>query len=110
MNYLFLLDEIITDPCSLNVCGPNSECRVKNEQAVCTCKSQYVGNPPGCRPECTISSECSSDKACKNNKCINPCSNVCGLNATCKVLNHSPICTCSSGFSGDPFTACFKFG
>ena len=98
------------NPCDFNPCGPNSECRVNNNQAVCSCKLQYIGSPPGCRPECTINQECPLDKACVKQKCTNPCVDVCGRNANCKVVNHSPICTCFNGFTGDPFTACLPQG
>ena len=40
-------------------------------------------------------------------KCIDPCSGVCGLNAACNVIKHSPICTCRSGHTGDPFVRCY---
>lgn len=62
--------------------------------------------PPNCRPECSVSSECSQDKACVNQKCIDPCPGTCGSNARCNVLNHSPICSCPSGYTGDPFVQC----
>lgn len=65
--------------------------------------------PPNCRPECVISSECSQDKACINQKCKNPCvSETCATNAICKVVNHNPICSCSSEFTGDPFVKCIR--
>jgi hypothetical protein len=67
----------------------------------------YIGSPPGCRPECTVSAECPSDKACVNQKCIDPCPGHCGTNSYCKVINHSPICSCNVGFVGDPFTRCY---
>lgn len=53
-----------------------------------------------------VNSDCSRDKACSRNKCIDPCVGACGQNAICRVVNHSPICTCISGFSGDPFEQC----
>jgi hypothetical protein len=62
--------------------------------------------PPSCRPECVTSSECPQDKACVREKCVDPCPGTCGLNARCKVLNHNPICTCSPGYTGDPFIQC----
>ena len=89
-------------------CGPNSQCREINNHAVCSCTLGYVGVPPMCRPECVVSSECSLDKACINQKCVDPCPGTCGENARCKVVNHNPICTCSSGFTGDPFIRCIK--
>lgn len=78
-----------------------------NQQAVCSCLPNYLGSPPDCRPECTVSSECALTRACTNQKCVDPCPGLCGLNADCKVLNHSPICACKNQFTGDPFTRCF---
>lgn len=53
-----------------------------------------------------VSSECSQDKTCINQKCVDPCPGTCGQNARCHVTNHSPICSCSPGFTGDPFIRC----
>jgi hypothetical protein len=95
------------NPCQPSPCGPNSQCREVNNQAVCSCLPTYIGSPPGCRPECVVSSECSHDKACTNQKCVDPCPNTCGQNAKCRVNNHSPICYCMDGHTGDPFTRCY---
>lgn len=92
--------------CRPSPCGPNSRCQEVNKQAVCSCLSDYIGVPPGCHPECVTSAECPREKACINQKCENPCINACGTNAECKVINHSPICTCVSQYTGDPFTRC----
>lgn len=97
-----------TNPCVPSPCGPNSQCREVNSQAVCSCLPSYIGSPPGCRPECVVSSECSSHLACVNQKCSDPCPNTCGIEATCKTLNHNPICSCSHGYTGDPFARCTK--
>lgn len=98
------------NPCTPSPCGPNSQCRNVNEQAVCSCLPNFIGAPPNCRPECVVSSECSSDKACINQKCRDPCPNTCGLGAQCSTRNHSPICACPPGFTGDPFTKCSPQG
>jgi len=95
------------NPCQPSPCGPNSQCREVNGQAVCSCLPTYIGSPPGCRPECTVSSECPQNRACVNQKCVDPCPGTCGINAQCSVINHSPICSCTTGFTGDPFTRCF---
>lgn len=96
------------NPCSPSPCGPNSQCREVNEQAVCSCLPNYIGSPPDCRPECVVSSECSPDKACVNQKCTDPCPGTCGLSSVCNVINHSPICSCKPSFTGDPFTRCYQ--
>ncbi|XP_049964679.1 neurogenic locus notch homolog protein 4-like [Schistocerca serialis cubense] len=94
------------DPCSPSPCGPNSQCRQVNGQAVCSCLPSYIGSPPGCRPECVVSSECPQNRACVNQKCVDPCPGPCGLNTRCQVINHSPICSCKQGYTGDPFARC----
>lgn len=68
----------------------------------------YYGSPfdSGCHPECTISSDCSRDKACVNNKCVDPCPGVCGYSSICHTVNHSPICSCPPQTVGDPFVEC----
>lgn len=67
-----------------------------------------IGSPPNCRPECLSNSECSSHLACINQKCKDPCPRVCGNNAECRVISHTPMCYCSSGFTGDPFSQCLE--
>lgn len=98
---------VIKNYCNPSPCGPNSQCREVNLQAVCSCLPNYVGSPPECRPECVVSSECTLATACINQKCVDPCPGTCGLGANCQVINHSPICSCNVGFTGDPFTRCF---
>lgn len=94
-------------PCRPSPCGPNSQCREEHKAAICSCLPDFVGSPPGCRPECVVSSECPSNKACINQKCKDPCPGVCGSNSECHVNNHSPICACRDGYTGNPFTVCY---
>lgn len=94
-------------PCTPSPCGPNSQCKELNNQAVCSCLPSFIGSPPMCRPECTTSAECSLNLACVNKKCVDPCPGVCGQSANCRVVNHSPLCSCNSGFTGDPFSICY---
>lgn len=94
------------NPCVPSPCGPNSECRDIGGSPSCSCSQNYIGSPPNCRPECTISAECLSNLACIREKCLDPCPGSCGLGAQCNVLNHIPICTCLEGLTGDPFTSC----
>lgn len=104
---VFVIVTANVQPCSPSPCGPNSLCRVVNEVAVCSCQPNYIGSPPSCRPECVVSAECLLPQACLNNKCQDPCPGTCGINANCQVINHNPICSCSSGHTGDPFTRCY---
>lgn len=94
--------------CQPSPCGPFSLCRVINGHPVCSCQANYIGSPPACRPECVVSADCTQDRACINQKCQDPCPGTCGLNARCQVVNHNPICSCSVGFTGDPFVRCVK--
>lgn len=96
------------DPCVPSPCGPNSQCRVSaaNEQPVCSCLQHYVGRAPNCRPECTSNSECAGNLACINLRCQDPCVGTCGIQTTCLVNNHRPICRCLDGYIGDPFSEC----
>lgn len=94
------------NPCSPGPCGPNSECRVVNGQAVCSCIKGYLGIPPTCRPECIVSTDCSQNEACNNQKCVDPCPGSCGIEALCNVVNHNPICSCPLHYTGDPFIRC----
>jgi hypothetical protein len=96
------------DPCNPSPCGPFSQCRDINGSPSCSCLSNYMGSPPNCRPECSINSECPSNKACINEKCRDPCLGACGFNAVCTVINHTPVCSCSEQDTGDPFTNCYS--
>lgn len=97
-----------TDPCQPNPCGGNSLCHATPAGAVCACQPGMLGSPPSCKPECIVSSECSLQNACIQKKCVDPCPGACGQYAKCQVINHNPICTCNSGYTGDPFTRCYQ--
>lgn len=105
-----LLGPVIRNPCHPSPCGPNSQCREVNQQAVCSCIQGFVGSPPDCRPECTSNSECPPSQACVNQKCRDPCPGTCGLNALCSVVNHNPFCTCRERYTGNPFASCTPIG
>lgn len=93
------------DPCPLERCGINAICSAKNHRAVCSC-------PPGYRPdpdpyirckqyECLTDPECPTTLACQNEKCVDPCK--CARFADCSARNHRGICTCQTGYTGDPY-------
>lgn len=88
-------------------CGANAECKVVGNRGTCTCLTGFLGRPElGCKPECITSLDCSYDRACVNQRCIDPCVGSCGLGAQCQVSNHNPICSCPKGMVGDPFRIC----
>lgn len=99
-------EPVIVNPCVPSPCGPFSQCRDIGGSPSCSCIGEYIGTPPNCRPECTINSECPSTQACIREKCKDPCPGSCGFGARCSVINHTPICTCPDGYTGDPFTYC----
>lgn len=94
------------DPCLPSPCGPYSECYANRGHAICSCKKEYFGSPPNCRPECMVSSDCMPNKACINEKCSDPCVGSCGTNAKCTVVNHNALCSCPPNYVGDPFVNC----
>lgn len=99
----------IIDPCNPSPCGLNAQCRAQNNAASCTCLPGLKGNPYiECKPECTINQECPLKLACITNKCADPCPGLCGSHASCSVNNHFPICQCDPGYTGDPFSACYR--
>jgi len=98
--------EPIRNPCVPSPCGPNSQCQVNGNSPSCSCALDYIGSPPNCRPECISNNECAYHLACINLKCKDPCPGLCALNAICKVISHTPRCSCPPGYNGDPFTQC----
>lgn len=106
---IFLVTYLPPDetPCARNPCGINAQCKELNGAGSCSCIPNYYGDPyVQCRPECMMNNECPMHKACINMKCRDPCPGVCGSNAVCSVVNHSPICTCINGYKGNPFESC----
>lgn len=101
-----IISETLT-PCSPSPCGSNAICREQNGAGACQCLPEYFGNPyEGCRPECVRDSDCSSNRACARNKCVDPCPGTCGQNADCYVSYHKPTCTCRIGYTGNPYSFC----
>lgn len=94
------------NPCQPSPCGSNAECRPVGDSPSCTCLQDMIGSPPNCRPECISNSECAYNLACIRQKCQNPCTGACGTNSECRVVSHTPMCICSVGYTGDPFTQC----
>lgn len=94
------------NPCVPSPCGPNSICRAIGNTPACSCQPNYIGRAPNCRPECTINEECPSNLACQNERCVDPCPGSCGISTVCVVVKHSPVCSCQTGYTGDPFTGC----
>lgn len=95
------------NPCVPTPCGPNAFCKEQNSVGACYCIPEYFGNPyEGCRPECTLNTDCPSNRACINSRCKDPCPGTCGSNAECYTVNHLPICQCITGYEGNPYQYC----
>lgn len=54
-----------------------------------------------------MNSDCSSNKACIKQRCVDPCLGSCGIGTQCTVVNHVPMCTCLQDYTGDPFSNCY---
>ena len=59
---------------------------------------------------CSSDVECSSNQACRNRACINPCTTdkPCSPSAFCTVESHRSKCKCPPGYEGDPYQQCTK--
>ena len=101
---------ICKNPC-IGACGTGADCNLRGLTPVCSCPREMIGNPSvSCRSlrgECESNTDCPYYLACINYSCVNPCIGKCGINANCDVKNHRTICTCPTGYSGNPLTACF---
>lgn len=105
--YIFLVLVQHETPCNPSPCGANALCKERNGAGSCACLPEYYGDPYNyCKPECIVNTDCDRSKACFNQKCKDPCPGVCGNNAECHVVNHSPSCTCFPGYTGNPITGC----
>ena len=85
-----------------------SKGNVLSGMACCCCIVLLLCCPdPPPQPECTRDPDCPVDLACISEHCLDPCSaKTCGKNAACSVTRHTAVCTCLSGFIGDPASVC----
>ncbi|PNF25788.1 hypothetical protein B7P43_G12126 [Cryptotermes secundus] len=105
------VDNRCRNPCeNPDACGRNAECLPTAHTALCRCPAQTRGDAKvECvQLECADSNDCTPSKACIDSRCVDPCSlpNVCGQNAHCLPLNHVGVCSCYSGYTGNPQLGC----
>jgi len=93
-------------PCASHPCGPQSVCRAAAGRAECSCLPGTIGSAPNCRPECLLNSDCPTSRHCVNRLCVDPCAGACGVDAQCRVVNHSPVCQCRPGYQGNGYAMC----
>lgn len=61
---------------------------------------------------CTRNEECNTDRMCDRGVCVSPCGfDPCAKYALCIDANHTAVCICITGYSGDPYkeTGCSKY-
>ena len=118
-SYLACINNKCVEPCGvLEPCKRPSKCEVIPTNPVrtmiCVCPDGYVSSGSGeCKavlrdPGCISDSECSSDTACINSICKNPCN--CGPHSECRVKDHKPVCSCEQGYDGNPEIECVRIG
>ncbi len=91
------------NPCLFEECGTNAYCEARRHRANCICEPNTKGDPHRhCEPyECLADPDCPDHLACRNEKCVDPCD--CAANADCTARGHRGICTCRTGYTGDPY-------
>ena len=60
--------------------------------------------------ECDGDDDCPFELACEQKKCVSPCPGGCGVNASCSVQDHRPLCHCWQNYAGDPQIGCYEIG
>ncbi|KAI1292053.1 Latent-transforming growth factor beta-binding protein 4 [Halotydeus destructor] len=130
------INKVCQNPCNIfGACGINAVCKPSNHDRVCSCLADFTGDPKSlcerikpppectadpqcplgqicsnerCLPGCRESKNCPDEQSCYRNRCINACSisGVCGRGATCTPSDHVAVCSCPSGFRGDPDVEC----
>ena len=61
--------------------------------------------------ECRVDSECPDNRACIEHQCEDPCYvpyEPCGSEAKCEAIRHRAVCTCPTGWAGNPHDICFQ--
>ena len=101
-----VLPPLPLNPCQSHPCGPNARCEQVHNSPQCSCLTGMIGVAPSCRPECISASDCPAKRGCVNQKCVDPCPGTCGPNSDCRVIDHSPVCSCKPGFIGNAYQSC----
>lgn len=113
------LNRVCRPVCDDDTCAETANCIGQQHQPKCHCPPGTKGNPfvecIGAKqpePECRSDSDCSSQLACINQLCKNPCSNadVCTPGQECRILDTLPLrtimCTCPPDTIADSAGRC----
>jgi hypothetical protein len=98
------LNRVCRAVCDEDSCAETATCIGQQHQAKCHCPPGTTGSPyiechgekhTKPEPECRSDSDCSSQLACINQLCKNPCANgdVCTRDQECRVLDTLPLRT-----------------
>jgi len=97
-------------------CGVDEICRVVNNGPVCGSKGSSSSFAKDTSSSyCQKHVDCPTTQVCSQHTCVDPCTTtpseggerlVCGGNARCIVIQHSPLCGCNEGLKGNPYVAC----
>ena len=106
------------DLCEKNPCGHQATCTVKDGHhhkiVKCECGPGMIGNPmkecihiPSAQSGCISERDCPPYETCIDGHCADPCKrSPCASGALCRTVSHRAICSCPSGFHGDPYRLC----
>lgn len=103
----FCQGDVKGDP--LTACDRQEIVQTTDCQADHDCMFGFICNFGSCVEGCRNEEHCTPNEACLNGECRNPCEspNACGLNADCSINAHKVVCSCHSGFIGDPLVECY---
>lgn len=80
--YKLVIVHDVPKPCDPSPCGVNAICSQRNGIGACSCMKNFFGDPNiNCKPQCIVNADCDQSSACINNKCVDVCLGVCGINA-----------------------------
>ena len=110
-NTIFYFLGRCVDPC-IGRCGRGAVCSVVDHSPFCSCPARTTGDARSeCKTlQCVENNDCDSGKSCVKNQCVDVCrlDGVCGGNAQCTTINHTPLCSCAPGHTGDPTVGCTR--
>lgn len=101
-------------PCDPDPCTDfaNTMCVDQNGVGICVCLPNFYRNSENddaCIPKCSRHVDCPLNHVCIQSECHDPCKAICPENAECHIAKTQiAICTCKSGYTGDPYQNCVK--